>query len=48
MIGLNSVAAFAWMGAIDEPSFYNRALSQEELQTIVDADSEGKELPDDV
>ena len=42
-IGLNSVAAFAWHGAIDELSFYSRALAPEEIQSIVDADSEGKD-----
>ena len=43
VIGLNSVAAFAWQGAIDELSLYNRALSQKDLQSIVNADSQGKE-----
>jgi len=47
VIGQNVVIpTFAWKGAIDEPSFYNRALSQVELQSIVDAGSEGKEFPD--
>jgi uncharacterized repeat protein (TIGR01451 family) len=40
------IPSFAWKGAIDEPSFYSRALSQAEIQSIVDAGSEGKEFPD--
>lgn len=43
-IGLNSIAAFAWHGALDEISFYNRGLTQPEIQGIVDAGSEGKEF----
>ncbi len=45
VIGQNVVIpSFVWDGAIDEVSFYSRALTQAEIQTIVDAGSEGKEL----
>jgi CSLREA domain-containing protein/uncharacterized repeat protein (TIGR01451 family) len=44
VIGQNVVISdFAWKGAIDELSFYSRALSQAELQTIVAAGSKGKQ-----
>jgi uncharacterized repeat protein (TIGR01451 family)/CSLREA domain-containing protein len=46
VIGRNVVIpSFAWHGAIDEVSFYNRALPQAELQTIVAAGSVGKSPP---
>jgi len=32
-------------GLIDEPSVYNRALSQAEIQSIVNAGSAGKRVP---
>ncbi len=47
VIGQNVVIpSFDWHGAIDEVSFYSRALTQAELQGIVAAGSAGKALPD--
>ena len=44
VIGQNVVIpSFAWQGAIDELSFYSRALTQAEIQTVVAAGSEGKQ-----
>ena len=43
-VGRNAaVPGFAFDGLIDELSLYNRALSQEEIQAIVAAGSEGKQ-----
>ena len=36
---------FGFQGLIDEPAVYNRALSQGEIQAIVNAGSVGKRVP---
>ena len=42
VIGENNVNTSNWTGLIDEPSVYDRALSQTEIQAIVAADRGGK------
>jgi hypothetical protein len=42
-IGLSDKHGF--YGLIDEPAVYNRALSQAEIQSIVNAGSAGKRVP---